>query len=83
LISELHKHGVNVPVDLSVVGFDGIDISKHYIPDLTTTRQPRIDLGARTAEMIMNRIQCSGSEFDVQRETFPVDLVVCSSTQKI
>lgn len=44
-ISELHQHGVVVPRDVSVVGFDDIDIAERFIPALTTIRQPRAALG--------------------------------------
>jgi LacI family repressor for deo operon, udp, cdd, tsx, nupC, and nupG len=83
LISELNKHGVSVPDDLSVVGFDDIDISRYFIPALTTIRQPRIELGARAAEMIIDRIQSGGQAGGLPQETLPVELVVRNSTAPV
>jgi LacI family repressor for deo operon, udp, cdd, tsx, nupC, and nupG len=44
-ISELHRNGVETPRDVSVVGFDDIDMAGRYIPALTTVRQPRHEIG--------------------------------------
>ncbi|MCP4317897.1 MAG: LacI family transcriptional regulator [Hyphomicrobiales bacterium] len=48
-ISTLHQAGVRVPRDVSVVGFDDIDVAGHYIPALTTIHQPRRAVGSSAA----------------------------------
>ncbi len=45
--------GVRVPRDVSVVGFDGIEFSEFVTPTLTTIRQPRHELGANAARMLL------------------------------
>lgn len=45
VISEVTKHGLKVPEDISVVGFDDLPIASQLTPSLTTIRQDRIDLG--------------------------------------
>src|SRR5690606_27769626 len=40
-ISALKEHGINVPQDVSVVGFDGIDAGLHNHPPLTTMKVSR------------------------------------------
>ena len=54
LISELHQSGIPVPEQLSVVGFDDVDIAQHYIPALTTIWQPRFELGTAVAQMLVD-----------------------------
>lgn len=44
--------GVRVPEDLSVIGFDDLDIAKHL--GLSTVRQPLYESGARGAQMLLD-----------------------------
>lgn len=45
-INTLRKHGVHVPHDVAVVGYDDISLAAHAHPPLTTVRQP-IDVAGR------------------------------------
>jgi len=45
VITEVTKHGLKVPEDISVIGFDDLPIASQLTPSLTTIRQDRIDLG--------------------------------------
>jgi len=42
----LHKQGIKVPGDVSVIGYDDIQMAPHFNPPLTTVRQP-IDQAGR------------------------------------
>jgi LacI family repressor for deo operon, udp, cdd, tsx, nupC, and nupG len=52
-ISELHRLGLDVPRDVSVVGFDDIELSERFIPSLTTIHQPRSRIGERAAQALI------------------------------
>ncbi|HWP69139.1 MAG TPA: LacI family DNA-binding transcriptional regulator [Rectinemataceae bacterium] len=52
----LHEAGLSVPGDVSVVGFDDIDISAYTTPALTTIRQPIPELGEKTASLVCDLI---------------------------
>jgi LacI family transcriptional regulator len=49
---EASARGLNVPGDLSIVGFDGIDATRWTTPPLTTVEQPLADI----AEMAVNAL---------------------------
>ncbi len=58
-IAALNKRGIDVPEQVSVVGFDGIDAALHSIPPLTTMKVSRRRLAERAVELIV--AACSGS----------------------
>lgn len=47
------EHGLRVPEDLSVVGFDDVSLSRHLSPPLTTMRQPLADMAAEAVRMVV------------------------------
>lgn len=57
MISALNLHGVAVPKDVSVVGFDDIDIARYFVPALTTIRQPTRQLGVDAARALLERLR--------------------------
>lgn len=48
--------GLNVPQDLSVVGFDDILLASHVIPRLTTVAQPIEKIGQKATDLILKHI---------------------------
>jgi DNA-binding LacI/PurR family transcriptional regulator len=52
----MHDAGLSVPGDVSVVGFDNIPESEHYIPSLTTMRQDFAEVGRRYVADLLRRI---------------------------
>ena len=82
-MSELHRNRIQVPGDVSVVGFDDIEIARHYIPPLTTIRQPRMELGAKAATMLVERIGAQKSAAHAEPVVLPVELTVRGSTRNV
>ena len=81
LISTLNAAGLRVPQDLSVVGFDDIELSEYYVPALTTIRQFRRQLGARAAQLLLDRLGGRApAPAGGQVLTVDVELVVRDST---
>ncbi len=74
LISEFAKHGISVPNDVSVIGFDDIAIAYRFIPSLTTIRQNRIQLGVLAATTLMNSL--SGRSMPAENNVQLVDVLL-------
>jgi LacI family transcriptional regulator len=56
-IRALMEHGLRVPQDVSVVGFDDIQGAAFYNPSLTTIRQPLNEMGSTAARILLKRIR--------------------------
>lgn len=54
-IGEVQRHGLTVPRDVSVVGFDDIELIAHISPP-TTIRQPRTAIGQVAAERLLESL---------------------------
>jgi LacI family transcriptional regulator len=48
-IQAAYAHGLRVPLDLSIIGFDDVDVARATTPPLTTIRVPLAELGALAA----------------------------------
>jgi LacI family transcriptional regulator len=53
----IRDHGLRVPEDISVVGFDDIESASFYTPSLTTIRQPLRRMGTVAAHTLLKRIR--------------------------
>lgn len=56
-MSELEKHGLSVPKDMSVAGYDGIPLSQVLRPRLTTYRQGAAEMGKEAARLLVGQIE--------------------------
>jgi LacI family repressor for deo operon, udp, cdd, tsx, nupC, and nupG len=79
LMAGLAAGGLKVPEDISVVGFDDIDMSDYYVPALTTIRQDRHRLGREAARVLRRRLGPRPARGEAG-DMVEVDLVVRDST---
>ena len=56
IVHGLAKAGVRVPEDVSVVGFDGVDLGEFTVPALTTVAHPRQELGRRAVLRVIDQL---------------------------
>ncbi len=80
-IATLHQAGIRVPDDVSVVGFDDIEVAQHYIPALTTIHQPRRAVGSSAARDLLALIE--GRQPDNRHSRLDPWLVVRDSTARL
>jgi LacI family transcriptional regulator len=52
----LREAGLDVPSDISVVGFDDVFLAQYLTPSLTTIRQPLVDMGRAAAHLLLARL---------------------------
>jgi LacI family transcriptional regulator len=73
----LAQHGIEVPGEVAVTGFDDIPMARHLRPQLTTVRQPIQDIGA-TAFDVLHSMISNGvpAERDI---TLPTRLIIRES----
>jgi LacI family transcriptional regulator len=81
VIRILRDKGLRVPEDVSVIGFDDIEIADYMVPRLTTIRQPLEEIGSQTALTLHRAI--IGQEASVQELVLPYKLIVRESTAGI
>lgn len=72
------ERNVRVPAELSVIGFDDIQMSRYVYPALTTVGQSILQLGEMAAEVLLRRIATPGLATD-QRIVTP-SIVLREST---
>jgi LacI family gluconate utilization system Gnt-I transcriptional repressor len=56
-ILECARRGWQVPDKVAIAAFDNIDLLGHLVPPVTTLRLPRLEIGRRSAEVLLDRIQ--------------------------
>ena len=79
LLATCYKRGLSVPDNLSIVGFDDIDMAAYTIPPLTTIRQPRFELGQRAMLMMLALLNGQKPE----NQIIPGELVVRQTTAQL
>ncbi|KRQ87674.1 Catabolite control protein A [Caloramator mitchellensis] len=81
ILNGCRELGINVPEDVSVVGFDNIILSQMVNPKLTTVDQNMRLLGEKAAENLINLIQNGSLSCNV--ETIDTRLIIRSSASKL
>lgn len=71
------EEGIQVPRDLSVIGFDNIEASRYAYPPLTTVGVPKSEQGEFMAKYLISQIKTGGQPI---HRRFSAELVVRQST---
>lgn len=56
VLFECLAHDVKVPQEISITGFDGLDLAGQVEPPLTTVHVPSFEMGRRSAEYLIARL---------------------------
>lgn len=79
LVKAIIDLGMNVPGDISVIGFDDIRFCDTFLVPLTTVRVPKYDMGNIAAQMLIEHIE-SKEAVPPRRYYLDAELVVRAST---
>lgn len=61
-IRAAHEHGVRVPEDVAIVGFDDIEEASYSVPTLTTIAPDKAELSRLAVSLLADRIAGEGTE---------------------
>ena len=77
VLANAHSFGVHVPGELTVVGFDDTTTATTVWPELTTVRQPTVQMASRAVELLLLQIRAkrSGGSFEARRELRDFEII--------
>jgi DNA-binding LacI/PurR family transcriptional regulator len=77
----IQERGYNVPLDISITGFDDITLSSWVYPSLTTVKQPFIEMGKKAAVELFNRME--NEYYQPKRHLLKPLLMIRDSCRKV
>ncbi|GHP15036.1 LacI family transcriptional regulator [Lentilactobacillus fungorum] len=77
----IYEAGLKIPADISVVGYDDIDLAEYVAPKLTTVHQAAFEMGQHSAAMIIERIENRNEP--IQQVNLPVKLIERDSVKQL
>lgn len=78
MLQEMVRHGVRVPEDLAIVGYDDIEFAAAAAVPLTSVRKPRHELGRLAAQLLLE--EAAGGEHVHQQPVLEPVLIVRESS---
>jgi DNA-binding LacI/PurR family transcriptional regulator len=81
-IKILNDMGLNVPGDISIIGFDDIKEGLNCNPTLTTIKQPCYSLGRQAVDLLVDIFE-NGSPGDARNVKIPTSMVVRESVGRV
>lgn len=73
VMNALREEGLRVPEDVSVIGFNNIELSKNFYPRITTIAQPMYDMGSVAMRMLIKLL--GNQELDKEYFELPYELI--------
>ena len=80
VLAAARESGIRVPEDLSIGGFDDVDLARQVYPPLTTVRQPTAEMAARAVDLLIDRIEEIATSPGETHLMLPTELIVRAST---
>ncbi len=77
----IQEKGLRIPDDISIIGFDDIDVASKVYPTLTTNAAPIETMAEKAVNMLIDSI--SGQELDYEHKILPAQLIIRDSCTAI
>nr|XP_061811363.1 HTH-type transcriptional repressor PurR-like [Nerophis lumbriciformis] len=68
-VIECQSRGIKVPEEISIAGFDDLDMSSQILPALTTVCVPSAEMGEQAADYLVAQIRQESPEIPIEIET--------------
>jgi LacI family transcriptional regulator len=78
-VHRLRVHGVRIPEDVAVVGYDDIRYSEFLEVPLTTVALPKYEMGQRAAQILFDKIETGDKEAELRQILLEPELIVRES----
>jgi DNA-binding LacI/PurR family transcriptional regulator len=76
----IFEHGMQIPEDYCMAGYDGLDIARYYNPSITTIRQPVEEMAKATIKILFDVIK---NKAEHQKKVFRAELIEGESTRRV
>ncbi|MBC2456547.1 LacI family transcriptional regulator [Clostridium beijerinckii] len=80
-IDALKEEGLSVPDDISIIGYDDIELARYITPKLTTIRQDRKEIGKTAVDLLVKQIN-EKAKLKINK-IIPVQLIERDSCKKL
>ena len=80
-LSGARERGISVPDQLSIVGFDNLELIAYLSPALTTINSPSKRMGDQAADYLIRQIQ--NEKTSMERKELKADLIIRDTTAKV
>ena len=80
-LKAIYEAGLQVPNDISLIGFDNLEISQYLTPGLTTIKQEISLKGQKAVELLLKHIE--NPDLSKQEEILPLQIIERDSVKKM
>lgn len=80
VLKSIREHGLKVPEDVSLVGYDDVELLDYLEPPLSTVKQARYSIGAQGAEIIIKMLEDSTRYKHKYEVVLEPELIIRKST---
>lgn len=81
IINELNQQGIEVPGQISVIGFDNIELSQMITPPLTSVDHPKYEMGRFACSMLMDIL--NGNQVNVKEIVLQPKMIIRNSVGSV